>query len=54
MRLDDSFRDREAEPHASVIVFARLPEVVEKMRDVVGWNSGTGIINLDHHVISVT
>ena len=31
MRFDDSLRDREPESDATVIVAARLPEIVEQM-----------------------
>ena len=35
MRLDDPLRDGEAESDAALVVFARLPELIEEMLDLL-------------------
>ena len=53
MCFDDSLCDRETEPDSTVIVVARLPEIVEQMLDVGGCDSGSRVGDVNRDVIAV-
>lgn len=51
--LPPSARDGETESDSAVIVAARLPEIVKQMLDVGGRDAGTGVGDVNRHVIAV-
>jgi len=45
--FDDPFCYRKTEPHTSTVRLARLPEALEQMGEILGWNPGSGVGHLE-------
>jgi hypothetical protein len=48
VRVDDAFRDREAEADAAAIAAARLPEAIEQVIEMLLRNARTGVGDAEH------